>query len=202
MSMHPSPAEDPHETARPPHADLVGGLLWLTLGIAITILSWRMDRLQDQHINPYTIPGLVPGLLGLAMLLLGALMAMRGWHARARMITSAKRSTASMPSAPSPSTQAAAQIPQTTQREIRLRIAIVIGLSLLFGGGLVGHGLPFWAATTLFVTAAILILQGPQRKAAGIRLSLRAVLIAAALGLGAGGFVTLVFQEIFLVRLP
>jgi len=78
----------------------------------------------------------------------------------------------------------------------------VLGLCLLFGGGLVGHGLPFWAAAALFVTAAVLILQGASRKAAGVGLSLRTVLIAAVIGLGAGALVTLVFQEFFLVHLP
>jgi len=201
MSTQPSPAENPHEAAGTPRADLIGGLLWLALGIVITIMSWRMDRLQAQHVNPYTVPGLVPGLLGLAMLLLGALMAARGWRAGARLTVPSMVSETSGTSAKA---QHVKQTPQEAQahRAIRLRIATVLGLCLLFGGGLVGHGLPFWAAAALFVTAAVLILQGASRKAAGVGLSLRTVLIAAVIGLGAGGVVTLVFQEFFLVHLP
>jgi hypothetical protein len=198
MSTQPSPAENPHEAAGTPRADLIGGLLWLALGIVITVMSWRMDRLQAQHVNPYTVPGLVPGLLGLAMLLLGTLMAVRGWRAGARL------TVPTMVSETSARAQHIEQTPEQAQahRAIRLRIATVLGLCLLFGGGLVGHGLPFWAAAALFVTAAVLILQGASRKAAGVGLSLRTVLIAAVIGLGAGGLVTLVFQEFFLVRLP
>jgi hypothetical protein len=201
MSTQPSPAENPHEAAGTPRADLIGGLLWLALAIVITVMSWRMDRLQAQHVNPYTVPGLVPGLLGLAMLLLGALMAVRGWRAGARLTVA---STASEISAASAQAQHVAQTPEQAQahRAIRLRIATVLGLCLLFGGGLVGHGLPFWAAAALFVTTAVLILQGASRKAAGVGLSLRTVLTAAVIGLGAGGLVTLVFQEFFLVHLP
>ena len=33
-----------------------------------------MDRLEQQHINPYTVPGLLPGLLGIAMILLGGVL--------------------------------------------------------------------------------------------------------------------------------
>ncbi len=201
MSTQPSPAENPDEAAGTPRADLIGGLLWLALGIIITVMSWRMDRLQAQHVNPYTVPGLVPGLLGLAMLVLGTLMAVRGWRAGARLAVSSMVSQAAATSAQA---QPAEPTPEQAQahRAIRVRIATVLGLCLLFGGGLVGHGLPFWAAAALFVTAAVLILQGASRKAAGVGLSLRTVLIAAVIGLGAGALVTLVFQEFFLVHLP
>ena len=56
---------------------------WIVFGIAIAIGSWNMDRLESQNINPYTVPGLVPGLLGLAMVFFGALMALRAWRAGA-----------------------------------------------------------------------------------------------------------------------
>jgi hypothetical protein len=78
----------------------------------------------------------------------------------------------------------------------------VLGLCLAFGVGLVGHGLPFWLAAAIFVTVAIVSLQYRERKASGEKLSLRRLITAAAIGLGAGAAITVVFQEIFLVRLP
>jgi putative tricarboxylic transport membrane protein len=78
----------------------------------------------------------------------------------------------------------------------------VLGLCLVFGVGLVGHGLPFWLAAALFVTVAVLSLQAPQRRATGEKLSLRTLVTTAAIGLGAGAAITIVFQELFLVRLP
>jgi hypothetical protein len=78
----------------------------------------------------------------------------------------------------------------------------VLGLCLAFGVGLVGHGLPFWLAAAMFVATAILCLQYQQRKSAGESLNLRRFVSAAAIGLGAGVIITIVFQEIFLVRLP
>ena len=59
-----------------------------------------------------------------------------------------------------------------------------------------------WLAAALFVTTAILSLQARQRKAAGEKLTPRIILKTAAIGLGAGLAITIVFQEIFLVRLP
>ena len=63
--------------------DLRGALAWVVFGLAVLVLSIRMDRLEAQHINPYTIPGLLPGLLGIVMLGLGVLLGIRSWR-RAR----------------------------------------------------------------------------------------------------------------------
>ena len=78
----------------------------------------------------------------------------------------------------------------------------MLGLCLTFGVVLVGHGLPFWFAAAIFVTTAILSLQYQQRKSTGQELTVRRFFTTAAIGLGAGIAITIVFQEIFLVRLP
>src|SRR5882757_11178733 len=61
-------------------SDFLSALGWMAFGIAILIGSVMMDRLEKQGINPYTIPGLLPGLLGIAMTILGALLAARSWR--------------------------------------------------------------------------------------------------------------------------
>jgi hypothetical protein len=162
--------------------DFFSAFGWMALGIAILIGSVMMDRLEKQDINPYTIPGLLPGLLGIAMTILGALLAARSW--RPGLLAPAATNDAS-----------------TTGAE-RKRLVLVLGLCLAFGVGLVGHGLPFWLAAALFVTVAVLSLQARQRRAAGEKLSLRTIVTTAAIGLGAGAAITIVFQELFLVRLP
>jgi putative tricarboxylic transport membrane protein len=163
-------------------SDFLSALCWMGLGIAILIGSVTMDRLEDQDINPYTIPGLLPGLLGIAMTILGTLLAARSW--RPRLLAAAVAGDAS------------------NHRAERRRLALVLGLCLTFGVVLVGHGLPFWFAAAIFVTVAILSLQAKQRRSSGQKLSLRMVVTAAAIGVGAGLAITSVFQELFLVRLP
>src|SRR6266853_6893374 len=61
-------------------SDFLSAVGWMGLGIAILIGSVTMDRLEKQDINPYTIPGLLPGLLGIVMTILGALLAARSWR--------------------------------------------------------------------------------------------------------------------------
>src|ERR1700712_1475239 len=96
------------------------------------------SRLESQGVNPYTVPGLLPGLLGLAMIVLGSVLALRSWRRGA--LTEAL-------AAPGPQ-----------QREEHKRIAVVISLVLGYGLVLVGHssllvhlvapgslvGLPYW----------------------------------------------------------
>jgi Tripartite tricarboxylate transporter TctB family len=163
-------------------SDFLFALGWMGLGIAILIGSVMMDRLEKQDINPYTIPGLLPGLLGIVMTILGALLAARSW--RPHLLAPTVADSAS------------------NHRAERKRLVLVLGLCLTFGVVLVGHGLPFWLAAAIFVTVAILSLQAQQRKTTGQTLNLRTVVTTAAIGLGAGFAITLVFQEIFLVRLP
>ena len=64
----------------PPRADMADAVGWFVLGVAVLVGSIAMDRLEQQHINPYTVPGLLPGLLGIAMILLAAVLAERSWE--------------------------------------------------------------------------------------------------------------------------
>lgn len=187
MSSPPAPAVDPAaaphgpETQVGPRSDFIAALGWVALGGAILIGSWTMDRLEDQDVNPYTVPGLLPGLLGIAIMLLGGTLLVRSWRQGALL-----RPAPDLPHRPGSVRQ----------------LWLALGLCVIFDVVLVGHGLPFWLAAAAFVTVAILTLQHAQRQAAGRRLTLRAVVAAAAIGLGAGLVITLVFQQIFLVRLP
>ncbi len=159
-----------------PAGDRAEGIAWTALGAAVVVLSMQMDRLADQGVPPYAAPGLLPGLLGAFMVFSGGLLVLR--HT-ARVEDKAPSGTAQL-----------------------RRLGIVLALCLAFSLGLIGHGLPFWLAASLFVIAAILVLQGSERSTAGRRFGVHAVAVAVAIGLGAGCLVTLVFQDIFLVHLP
>jgi hypothetical protein len=165
-----------------PRSDLEGGLGWVALGIAILIGSITMDRLERQNVNPYTVPGLLPGLLGIMMILLGGIMTLRSW----------RRGALRLP------------VPATTadQREQRRRIGVVIALCMGYAVVLVGHGLPFWLASAIYVTGSMLVLQRLSRDENERRLTPRVWVKALVIGLGAGVITSVVFQELFLVRMP
>ena len=174
----PAPDDDSH----PPRADLADGIGWVVLGIAVLVGSVLMDRLEAQHINPYTVPGLLPGLLGIAMILLGLVLSERSRERGAF-------------------TQARAPVTED-QRDAHRRIWIVAGLCIGYGVVLIGHGLPFWLASSIYVTASILILQRLSRDPQERRLTPRAIVKALVIGVASSVVTQLVFQELFLVRMP
>jgi hypothetical protein len=165
-----------------PRSDFWQGIGWLVLGLAVLVGSITMDRLESQHINPYTIPGLLPGLLGIAMMLLGSVLAVRSWERGAF-------------------TQARAPFSEN-HSETRKRVWIVIALCSVYSVALIGHGLPFWLASTLFVTGAIVVMQRMDRDPQERRLTPRLWLKAIAIGVIASVVTQIVFQDLFLVRLP
>jgi hypothetical protein len=181
---NPADASAPPDGGAPirPRSDLANGLGWIVFGAAVLIGSLAMDRLEQQHINPYTAPGLLPALLGIAMILLGSTLALRSWRRGALQIAS---------------TPAAAD-----EREQRRRIWIVIALCSVYCVVLIGHGLPFWLASTIYVTGSILILQRLSRDEQTRRWSAMAVVKALVIGLSAAVITQVVFQDLFLVRMP
>ncbi|VTU37978.1 Tripartite tricarboxylate transporter TctB family protein [Variovorax sp. PBS-H4] len=164
-----------------PRSDLKQALGWIALGIVTLVGALRMDRLEHQDINPYTAPGLLPGLLGVAIVFFGLLLLYRSWRRVSASPPVQRRRTSS-------------------DRTEARRIGVVLALCIGFAAGLVGHGMAFWLATALFVSASVAILQFAERTARNQRL--RGCAFALAVGLGTGVVVTFVFQELFLVHLP
>ena len=114
--------------------DLVQGAIWALGGGAIVYASWTMDRLERHGAALYTAPGLVPGLLGLVLLVLGVVLAVRN---RAVPVPAADVRWGNTP--------------------------LVLVLCLGYAVGLVGRA-PFWLATFLFVTTFIAIFEYPLRR--------------------------------------
>src|SRR3954469_7056200 len=110
----PAAASHEGEVVVSARTDFLSALGWMALGIAILIGSITMDRLKNEDINPYTIPGLLPGLLGIAMIILGALLAARSWHSG--------MFTATAPDADI-----------SSRRAERTQLLLVLGLCLGFG---------------------------------------------------------------------
>lgn len=169
------------------NADHIGGLLWLVFGAAVFYGSWTMDRLESQNINPVTAPGLVPGLIGLSIMALALVLLFRRNKSAGvvafddRLIESTGEQSSETP---------------LNWRRLGLSWLLCVG----FAGVLLGRGLPFWLLAGIFVFLHVLLLDDPDRIAK--RPLVRRVLFAAAIAIATAAFVTIVFQEVFLVRLP
>lgn len=172
------------EEAVSPRADLVSAALWVAFGVAVVVGAWRMDRLAHLHINAYEVPGLVPGLLGAMLVLLGLMLALRAIrHGALRRRPGMHPSIA------------------TASRASTGYLAAVLGTMLLYSLVLVGHGLPFWLATAVFVAGFIFVFDRERQRALG-RPVPRQALLALACGAATSAVVSLAFENVFYVRLP
>jgi hypothetical protein len=141
-----------------------------------------MDRLEKQNINPVTVPGLLPGLLGIAIILLGAVLLVRSL----RLGALSQATPAATPH----------------QREASRRVWIAIALCCGYAVVLVGHGLPFWIASSIYVTLSILVFRRLSIDPAERRLDVRAWTKALVIGVLSSVVTWLVFERVFLVRMP
>jgi putative tricarboxylic transport membrane protein len=167
----------------PPRArtDLITAAALLAFAAAAFAGAWAMPTFTERGGDPFTAPGIVPGfhavVIGLLSLVLGARAVLRG---------------ALRPDGGPPPDWRVVEGAST----LRLALAAALGVVLVFG--LVGR-VPFWAAAALFVASFTILFEWPLTPR-GKRL--RRVAEGVALGLATGFVVTLVFERVFLVRLP
>ena len=166
-------------------ADLMTGIVLFVMAVAVTWGAWTMDRLEARHIHPLSAPGLLPGLLGIALAISSAMLIVKSfWH------------PVPMPGGPEHVKEGNAD---ATDAGGPTRLLGAAALCLVYALGLVGR-LPFWLATAIFVTAFITLFEwdrGGDATRRFVRLGW-----ALFLGLATGWAVSFVFSDLFLVRLP
>lgn len=155
-------------------SDLLGGAGWMVFGLLILAESLRMDRFTQMGATLYTMPGFVPGMIGGVLILLGGLLSLRGWRKHRELA-----GTDDVPAGPL----------------INQRITITLLLSLVYAIGLIGR-VHFVLATTLFVAAFVWLFtpEDVQRR--------KRALASVIAGIATALVVFLLFEDVFLVRLP
>lgn len=161
-----------------PRADLWGGIVWIAVGLVIFRGSWIMDRLPHFQIEFYTVPGLLPGILGLVIALMGVILLGRAIRAGALN----------------------ALMPRNFSFVDHWRLAFTLGWSVFYAAVVIAGSVPFWLSTAVYVAAFVIVFQYEERRASG-QLP-RGLAVAAVHGLLSGLIIHYVFEDLFLVRLP
>ena len=164
-----------------PRRDLQGGVVWTAFGCLVVTLSWQMDRMTQQGATLHTAPGLWPGIVGTLLALLGGVLVLRSWRRAQRIGWDAAEGDDMNYAALS-------------------RFALAAAMFFVYALLLVGRGLPYWLGTALFVSAFVFLFQHAKRKSDGK--VARGVVVALACGGLTALLVTLVFEQLFYVRLP
>ncbi len=162
--------------------ELLSAAIWASFGACIVVASWRMDRLGDRGINPWSVPGLTPGVIGTLMILLALALA---WQALRADVSGVADDASAQPS----------PLPGSARRTLLAAL-----LCVLFAGITLGHGLPFAAEGAAFIFTFTTIFSWPtwreeRRIGRGIAQTLAIAVVASLL-------ISWLFESVFLVRLP
>jgi hypothetical protein len=164
-------------------ADLITGVILVVFGLAALAESYGMPRLEERNINPWTVPGMVPGMLGIIIALLGAILALRSLAAGALHPRSIVLSSED----------------ETERKAGRWRLRMCCLLCFVYAVVLVGH-IPFWIATGIFVLTFIIVFEWQANDERSARL--RKLAFAGGIAALAATIIPYTFETLFLVRLP
>lgn len=163
-------------------ADFITSIVLLVFAFTVTWMALSMPRLEEKNINPYTAPGVVPGILGVIIFILALIMFVR-----------TLRSSDFLPKIEKGNLKSLLKDAGT------MRLSVSLALCLVYALILIGN-IPYILATFVFVFAFILCFdlkfdaaQGSRKRIIIVAL-IEAVLTAAA--------VSAAFEYLFLVDLP
>lgn len=164
-----------------PRRDFVTSLVLIALGTFVSVASFRMPRMSE---DIYTAPGLVPGLLGIALIIFGVRLLVRSARAGGARLLGG---------------EPGASVGEAGERNQLSLFGAALAMILIYAAVLVGW-IAFWLATLLFVFSFIAFFEWQPNlsaKARGIRLGtalVQAILVAAA--------VSFLFERVFRIHLP
>jgi hypothetical protein len=200
-------------------SDRWSAALWAAFGAVVVIASWRLDRLENLHINPWSAPGLTPGVVGLLMILLAAGLAIQsrrpptvaaGGGAAGETgaigvtgVTGVTGMTGvtGVPGVPGMTgVTGVTEIPEATDEGDLSRTLIATLLCVLFAGVSLGHGLPFVVEGAAFILVFVAVFSWKQWRAEG-RVG-RGLLVTLLIASASSGLISWLFESVFLVRLP
>ena len=144
-----------------------------------------MDRLDKLSINPWSAPGLTPGVVGALIVVFALALA---WQAlRADKAIGGSGETDALTHAPPPAGSSR-------------RTLVATSLCVLFAGVSLGHGLPFSVESALFIlvfTSSFSWSSWREERRIG-----RGLAQTLAIAVVASTFIAWLFESVFLVRLP
>ena len=165
-----------------PKADFITSIVLLVFSITVVWMSIEMSRLENREINPLSVPGIVPGFLGVVIGMFALILLVRSIRAKGYQLELSKEKTRSF-----------------FQKDSTVRTVITIALALGYAWGLVGR-VSYPISTFLFVFAFTVIFEYEKGDSAARRR--KKIIIAGIIALLVAAIVSSVFRYLFLVNLP
>lgn len=173
---------------RMPKADFITSLVLMTFSAFVFIESIRMPRLEHRNINPYSIPGLVPAILGIIIGILSIILFVRSLRHGGYLLR--KRHETSLGHAESP---------RFWHKPETLRVLLTVGFCLLYAIILIGW---VWYPVATFFYTFVFIALFEYNRSKPAKQQVKVFVVAGIEALVTAVLVSVVFRYLFLIRLP
>lgn len=176
-------------------ADRWTSVILFAVGVAMLIGGYTMDRLEIRQIHPASIPGLVPMILGLAMMLCSVLLFLS-----ARALHIAGQSQLAKTVGPSTASQVDEALDQTDDPITSNRdLFFAASYSVIYALALVGS-LPFAQATAIYI--AVFYTHFTWKRDGSASDHIKRIAVGIGFGIVGAYAIASLFEYGFLVRLP
>jgi putative tricarboxylic transport membrane protein len=165
-----------------PRADFLTSIGLMAFGVAVLVLSLQMPRFEEQGVNRFSVPGIVPGFLGAIIGILGLVLFIRSITQHGYKLS-----------------LDGAALNRFFKAEMTKRFAVTILVSVAYGWGLIGR-INYEISTFIYIFAFVVIFDVKWKQ--GLKTQWKKILIAFILAVLVAGIVGTTFRRLFLVNLP
>ena len=165
-----------------PKADFVVSLMLMGFGVWIVIHSFQMPRFEELGANPFSVPGIVPGILGTIIFILSFIVFMRSLTRKGYRLGLNR-----------------AILAEFFRNASMQRMLLTILICIVYGIVLVGR-INYYLATFVFVLVFLTLFQ--YRPSKGFLAQRKKLALSFIQALLTAGIVGAVFRYLFLVDLP
>lgn len=163
--------------------DFIASIFLMVFSITIIVLSYTMPRLEQRGIDPFSAPGVVPGMIGAVLLCLALILLIRSIRNGGYRIFQKEKS------APEDHRQQGAVT----------RVSLTLIVSMIYAIFFLGR-LNYSISTGIYIFTFICLFEIKPKQP--LRDQKKTILIAVIQAIVASVLITLVFQKLFLIDLP
>ncbi len=162
--------------------DFITSIVLITFSISVIVSSYTMPRLERRGIDPFSAPGVVPGMIGLILLCLSLILFIRSIRRGGYRIFDHRDGDG-----------------EVTHQGAVKRVLLTLIISLIYAIGFLGR-IDYTISTLLYIFTFIILFEYQWK--VGLAGQKKVLAFALLQALIAAVFITLVFRKLFLVDLP
>lgn len=163
--------------------DFITSIVLIAFSLSVVVLSYTMPRLERRGIDPFSAPGVVPGMIGLVLLCLALILFVRSVRQGGYRLFSTGIVSPDEP----------------VHNGAFLRVGLTLTVSLVYAVGLLGR-MNYSISTALYILVFICLFE--YQPGQGLLKQRKMFFFALLQAAVASLLITVIFQKLFLVDLP